>query len=177
MRSECIYTSQIDGLLFMTNFLNAVGLMRLTNKVVLFLMLLLLQTVAQADELNLQQYKGQVIVVDFWASWCVPCRQSFPWLNQMQKKFAGKGLVIIGVNVDRERADAEQFLREVPANFKNIYDPEGKLAAQYKLTGMPSSLVFDSSGQLVETHVGFKLADRDKREATFEQMLAKSAKH
>lgn len=138
--------------------------------------LLLMQSIVHADELNLQQYQGRVVVVDFWASWCVPCRQSFPWLNQMQQKYGDSGLVIVGVNVDRDRAEAKQFLSEVPASFNTVYDPEGKLATQYQLLGMPSSLVFDVSGKLVETHVGFKLAERDKRETAIKQLLSKVVK-
>ena len=98
--------------------------------------------------LDLARYRGRVVVVDFWASWCKPCRQSIPWLNEMRARYGDDGLVIVGVNVDALRSDAERFLREVPAEFELVYDPEGALAGLYKLQGMPMSFVFDRNGKL-----------------------------
>src|SRR5690349_13946413 len=82
---------------------------------------------------DIARYHGRVVVVDFWASWCKPCRQSIPWLNEMRSRYGQKGLVIVGVNVDANRADAEKFLREVPIGFEVLYDPLGKLAEQFGL--------------------------------------------
>lgn len=127
-----------------------------------------------ADELHLDRFRGKVVLVDFWASWCVPCRHSFPWLNAMQAKYADRGLVVIGVNVDREQADAQRFLREVPAGFEMVYDPDGSLATQYEVPGMPSSYVFDSAGKLISRHIGFKDAARAEREAEIEKLLPAS---
>lgn len=124
-----------------------------------------------ADDLRLDRFRGKVVVVDFWASWCVPCRHSFPWLNAMQAKYADRGLVVIGVNVDREQADAQRFLRDVPAGFEIVYDPTGSLATHYEVPGMPSSYVFDSDGKLVTRHIGFKDAARTEREAEIEKLL------
>ena len=88
----------------------------------------------------------------------------------MQAKY-GERLVIIGVNVDRERADAKRFLSQVPAQFQLIYDPAGELATQYEVMGMPSSYVFDTSGKLVDRHIGFRKALRAEREAQLRQLL------
>jgi cytochrome c biogenesis protein CcmG, thiol:disulfide interchange protein DsbE len=122
------------------------------------------------EPLDLSQHRGKVVLVDFWASWCEPCRHSFPWLNEMQAKY-GDRLVIIGVNVDRERADAKRFLTQVPAQFQLIYDPAGELAAQYDVLGMPSSYVFDTAGKLVDKHIGFRKALRAEREAQLRQLF------
>jgi cytochrome c biogenesis protein CcmG, thiol:disulfide interchange protein DsbE len=123
-----------------------------------------------AELLDLAQLRGKVVLVDFWASWCEPCRHSFPWLNEMQAKY-GDRLVVIGVNVDRERADADRFLAQVPAHFKVIYDPQGELASQYDVMGMPSSFVFDTSGTLVDQHIGFRKAQRVEREEQLRKLL------
>ena len=123
------------------------------------------------DPLDLASLRGKVVLVDFWASWCVPCRHSFPWLNEMQARYASRGLVVIGVNVDRERADAERFLHEVPAQFRIVYDPAGSLATRYDLPGMPMSYVIGPNGEVVGRHVGFRSALRAEREAELQKLL------
>ena len=125
---------------------------------------------ASAAELDLAKHRGKVVLVDFWASWCEPCRQSFPWLNEMLAKY-GDRLVVIGVNVDRERVAAEQFLKQVPANFSVVFDPSGQLAEKYDVMGMPSSFVFDPAGQLIEQHIGFKQSLRAEREAQLRKLF------
>ena len=123
------------------------------------------------DALDLARFRGKVVLVDFWASWCEPCRHSFPWLNAMQAKYGQRGLVIIGVNVDRERADAERFLRDVPAQFPIVYDPAGELASRYDVPGMPASYVIGPNGDIVGQHIGFRNAARAEREAELQKLL------
>jgi len=117
------------------------------------------------DDLDLSDYEGRVVVIDFWASWCVPCRRSFPWLNTMQSKYADEGLVIIGVNVDRVRADADEFLERFPATFNIIYDNEADLAKRFGVQAMPSSFVIGRDGAIRERHLGFKTKKQDEYEA------------
>jgi cytochrome c biogenesis protein CcmG/thiol:disulfide interchange protein DsbE len=126
------------------------------------------------DPLELASLRGKVVLVDFWASWCEPCRHSFPWLNEMQAKYANRGLVVIGVNVDRERAQADRFLHDVPAQFRIVYDPAGTLASRYDLPGMPASYVIGPNGEVVQRHLGFRAALRAEREAELQQLLEKS---
>ena len=124
-----------------------------------------------SSEIDLSKYRGQVVVVDFWASWCKPCRQSIPWLNELRRRYGSDGLVIIGVNVDAERVDAERFLRDVPIDFDVLYDPQGELAKHFGLQGMPSSFVFDRDGKLAHTLLGFREARRDRHEAEIRAVL------
>jgi len=121
--------------------------------------------------LDLARHRGQVVIVDFWASWCKPCRQSIPWLNALRSRYGANGLVIIGVNVDAERRDADRFLRDVPIDFEVVYDPQGDIARQFKLKGMPTTYVFDRSGNIVETHVGFREATKEQAEAEIKNLL------
>lgn len=118
---------------------------------------LLFSSIAQADgkPLDLSAYKGKVVYVDFWASWCSPCRKSFPWLNQTQENKQANGLVVLGVNVDEDRTDADQFLVKYPAQFNVLFDPKGEYATYYNLLGMPSALIFDRNGNLLHQHNGF----------------------
>jgi thiol-disulfide isomerase/thioredoxin len=132
-----------------------------------------------ADQVNVQQnfdkliasHKGKVIYLDFWASWCGPCRKSFPWMNDMQEKYLKQGLVIISVNVDNNKALAEEFLAEVPANFNVFYDPKGKVARKFKLKGMPSSYIIDRSGKMISAHVGFTESKKVKYEEELKTLL------
>ena len=128
---------------------------------------------APVDRLNLGEHRGKIVIVDFWASWCAPCRQSFPWLNAMQEKYGADGLVIIGVNVDRERQDAERFLKDVPARFHLVFDPQGDIASRYEIPGMPSTFVFGPDGQLIRKHIGFRNGEREEREAELKSLLHK----
>lgn len=119
----------------------------------------------------LQQHKGNVIYVDFWASWCGPCRKSFPWMNSMQKKYSD--LKVISINVDNDKSLAAEFLQQVPANFPVIYDPKGRIAKKYKLKGMPSSYIFNKKGILVSSHVGFTETKQKKYEIELQSLLTK----
>lgn len=119
----------------------------------------------------LNQHKGQVIYVDFWASWCVPCRKSFPWMNNMQKKYQDQGFKVITVNVDADKINATNFLSLYPANFEVFYDPKGKIATEFKLPGMPSSFVINRAGKIVSGHVGFNDDKKIQYEKEITQLL------
>lgn len=119
----------------------------------------------------LQAAKGKVVLLDFWASWCTPCRKSFPWMNTLQKKFGPAGLVVIAVNMDHERSLAEAFLKTTPAEFQIDYDPSGALATEMSVSAMPTSFLLDRSGRIVQRHAGFREAQLAGREAEIEQLL------
>jgi thiol-disulfide isomerase/thioredoxin len=123
------------------------------------------------SKFDLAQYKNKVVYLDFWASWCGPCRKSFPWLNDIQAKYKNQGLVVIGVNLDTELDQAKKFLKDVPANFRVYSDPDGKLAEKYKLVGMPSSFVIDGKGKVRHRHVGFKKSNIDEYEKSIVSLL------
>jgi thiol-disulfide isomerase/thioredoxin len=126
---------------------------------------------ATADPLS--PHAGKVVLVDFWASWCEPCRRSFPWMNSMQQKYAQDGLVIVAVNVDNDLAAAQRFLDENPANFQVHYDDDKSLARRFEVVAMPSSFLLDGSGQLVSSHLGFKVLKQDEYEAAIRAALGK----
>ena len=125
-----------------------------------------------AHALDLAEYRGKVVIVDFWASWCVPCRQSFPWFNAMHEEYGDDGLVILGVNTNDEAEEAQQFLEEFPAKFEIVYDPEGQLAQDFGVVAMPSSYVFSRDGELDTRHLGFLRSRRDEYEAVIQRLIA-----
>lgn len=128
-----------------------------------------------ATQFELKKYEGQVVVLDFWASWCAPCRRSFPWLNAMHAKYSSQGLVIIGVNVDNDPAAAATFLQEFPAEFQIHYDTDAVLARQYDIQGMPSSVVIGRDGEIADTHIGFKVKRQNEYEAILVAALNEGA--
>ena len=119
---------------------------------------------------DLTEFRGKVVVLDFWASWCVPCRRSIPWMNDMQEKYGDDGLIIIGVNMDSDPAAATAFLRDFPADFQVINEPDGELAREHDVIAMPSSYVFDRTGELLIRHLGFKV----KRQHEYEALLVEA---
>jgi thiol-disulfide isomerase/thioredoxin len=118
----------------------------------------------------MEQHKGKVVYVDFWASWCVPCRKSFPWMNSMQAKHKKDGLVVLSINLDAQAELADQFLQQTPANFAIINDAKGVLAKKFKLKGMPSSYLFNRQGKLISAHSGFNA----KKQVIYQKEIEKA---
>ena len=104
---------------------------------------------------SLDSLRGRVVYVDFWASWCEPCRRSFPWLNTLRERYAGRGLTIVAINLDKDRRAADAFLERFPANFLVAYDPAAKTAEAYRVSAMPSSFLIGPTGALLLSHAGF----------------------
>ncbi len=121
---------------------------------------------------RLADLKGKVVYVDFWASWCAPCKQSFPWMNDMQAKYGARGLQIVGVTVDKKREDADKFLAATPAKFLVAYDTSGKVAEVYKPQGMPTSFLIGADGVVRAVHIGFRDGDRAALEREIEAALS-----
>ena len=145
-----------------------------SNKTLIIAFLLALFPVftAKADVLAdfehiIEQNKGKVIYVDFWASWCVPCRRSFPWMNEMQAQYGDKGFTVVSINLDAKQKNADKFLAQYPATFPVVYDTNGQIAKKYQLRGMPSSFIVNQLGEIVSTHVGFT----DDKKAQYQQEI------
>lgn len=118
----------------------------------------------------IKENKGKVIYIDFWASWCSPCKKSFPWMNNIHNKY--KDLEVISVNVDSEQSYADEFLTSTPASFPIVYDQNGQVAKKYKLKGMPSSYIINKKGQLINTHVGFNESKQELYEQELQRLMA-----
>ena len=120
---------------------------------------------ADGAPVPLHDGKAKVTYVDFWASWCGPCRQSFPWMNRMQAKYGAQGLRIVAVNLDASRADAQAFLKEVPATVSLGFDPKGDSARRVGVRAMPSSVLLGPDGRVLMQHSGFRAEDEAELEA------------
>ena len=120
---------------------------------------------------ELAKHKGEVVYIDFWATWCPPCRKSFPWMEEMHKKYEDLGLKIIAISLDGKRAPVELFLKSMPASFTIAHDPQGKSADTYKLKGMPTSYLIDRDGNIQSSHTGFRESDKQKLEKHMKKLL------
>lgn len=124
--------------------------------------------------LDLSKYKGKVVIVDFWASWCEPCKIELPYLNGLAKKYKGKDVVIIGVNLDEKQADAMTFLKDHPVQLPLAYDGVKKvLAEKAEIEVMPTSFIIDKKGVVAERHQAFREGDGAKIEKEVEELLKK----
>ncbi|MFZ6741730.1 TlpA family protein disulfide reductase [Undibacterium sp. JH2W] len=128
---------------------------------------------AQSSKGNIQlaDYHGKVVYLDFWASWCGPCKQSFPWMNAMQNKYGAQGFQVVAINLDTKQEDALEFLKSTPGNFHIAYDPKGVMPRQYEIKGMPSSILIDRSGKILSQHAGFTEASKAKIEQAIQAGL------
>jgi cytochrome c biogenesis protein CcmG/thiol:disulfide interchange protein DsbE len=129
---------------------------------------------AHAEGLDLAAYRGKVVYLDFWASWCTPCRRSFPWLDDLVSQYGKRDLVVIGVNLDQSNELAAKFLNDTPADFPIVYDPHGAIATAFHIKGMPSAVIIDRSGRVRFKHVGFSDNRKDEYEAQVQELLAET---
>jgi len=120
---------------------------------------------------TLSSTAGSVVYLDFWASWCGPCRQSFPWMNSMQEKYRAQGLKVIGVNLDAKNEDAKKFLAQNQAKFTVAFDSKGLTPKTFGVKGMPTSFLIGRDGKIIAQHLGFKEADREDLEKQIKAAL------
>lgn len=128
----------------------------------------------QNKTVQLSDYKGKVVYLDFWASWCEPCKRSFPWMNELQSLYAEDGFEIIAVNLDTSRKDAEEFLKQMPAKFDIAFDKSGKTAQAYNLKAMPSSFLIDRKGRLVHKSLGYRVEEKKIVEKKIQKLVGRS---
>lgn len=130
---------------------------------------------SQGAPFQLNQLRGQVVYLDFWASWCVPCRLSFPALDQLHKKYRGRGFEVVAVNKDVVAADVGKFLARIPVGFTLVADPGDSIVRAYQVKSMPSGYVLDRKGRVRYVHEGFKSDSAAQIEAQIIDLLKEPA--
>ena len=131
-----------------------------------------LTSINDTQRFNLQQFRGKVIYVDFWASWCPPCAQSFPFMNVLDHDLKDSGLQVIGINLDQAPEDAKAFLAKYPPNFTVVADANEKCAKDFDVKAMPSSYLVDRNGVIRHVHLGFRPGEAEELRVLAEQLLA-----
>ena len=113
-------------------------------------------------DVSLTQYRGQVVMINFWASWCGPCRQEMPLLESIYKRYNKRGFTLLGVNVEPDSKAADEWLRDTPVSFPILYDKDSKVSKLYEVAGMPCTVIIDRSGKLRVLHRGYKPGDENE---------------
>lgn len=130
-----------------------------------------IKALKDGKDISLSSLKGKVVYLDFWASWCGPCAQSFPFMSEMSKLRRKDGLEVIAISVDESRAEAEGFIAQHPSDLTIAYDPDGNCPREYGLETMPTSYLIDRKGQLRHVHRGFNRNDAEELTRTLDTLI------
>ena len=116
---------------------------------------------ASGENIKLSELRGQVVMINFWASWCGPCRQEMPLLDELHERYSPMGFTLLGVNVEEDSSKAQTLLKDVPVNFPILFDQENTVSKQYDVIAMPSTVVVDRDGNIRYVHHGYKPGDEN----------------
>ena len=121
----------------------------------------------KGENVRLAELRGDVVMLNFWATWCGPCRQEMPLLEKLSQRYRDLGFTLVGINVEEDASGMEKFLKDVPVSFTILRDGENKVAKQYGVDGMPSTVIIDRNGVVRYIHRGYKPGE----EAQYEQQV------
>ncbi|MDI9245744.1 TlpA disulfide reductase family protein [Marinobacter sp. CHS3-4] len=125
----------------------------------------------QGENLRLEDFRGQVVMLNFWASWCGPCRQEMPLMDDIYEQYKDLGFTVLAVNVDENREEAHRFLDKVPVSYPILYDPESQVSEQYNVQAMPTTVMIDRNGNARFLHHGYKPGYEDEYEKQIRQLV------
>lgn len=128
----------------------------------------------QGEQGSLQSVQNEVLLVDFWASWCGPCRESFPWMSDIQAKYKSQGLTVVAINLDQNKQQALDFLQQYPPGFTVLFDHAATLPESFGVIGMPTSYLIDKKGRIRAVHTGFHQDQLTDYENLIMALLAES---
>lgn len=120
--------------------------------------------------LNSEYFRGKVLYLDFWASWCGPCRVSLPAMDELYREFKAAGFEVVAVNVDKRAADASRFLKQHPVSYYVVTD-DGSLPRSFGVKGMPTAYLIDRKGRVRRVHEGFRPGDEQRLRKQIQQLL------
>ncbi|VAW96689.1 hypothetical protein MNBD_GAMMA22-1041 [hydrothermal vent metagenome] len=125
----------------------------------------------KGTNIRLKDLRGKVVMINFWATWCAPCREELPLLNDLYKKYQSKGFVLLGVNIDDKRQLANKMVKELKIKFPILFDSKQTTSELYDLQAMPSTFILDKNGVIRFSHYGFKSGYEKKYAKNVESLL------
>ncbi len=128
-------------------------------------------TTLSGQPASLGQYKGQVVLVNFWATWCGPCKQEMPLLNQMYKQYKPAGFTLLGINVDKDEPAVKELLARMPVSFPVLLDPANRTSKAYHVDEMPSTVIIDRKGEIRYIHRGYQPGDENEYQDRIRQLV------
>ncbi len=123
------------------------------------------------ENLKLSEFRGEVVLINFWASWCGPCRQEMPLLDQLYQRYNPIGFTILGINVEEDPGQAMKLLKDVPVSFPILFDTENSVSKLYQLTGMPSTMIVDRDGNIRFQHFAYLPGYEKKYEEQIKELI------
>ena len=123
------------------------------------------------QSVSLAGLRGQVVLINFWATWCGPCRKEMPLLEQIQKKYAPLGFTMLGINVEEDTTQMEAFLGDVPVSFPVLLDPANRVSKLYDVAAMPSTVILDRKGNVRYIHQGYQAGDESRYQDVIRQLI------
>ncbi|MEL7449374.1 MAG: TlpA disulfide reductase family protein [Pseudomonadota bacterium] len=123
------------------------------------------------NNMRLSELRGQVVMINFWASWCGPCRQEMPLLDELYQQYEPLGFTLLGVNVEQDVADAERLLKDAPVSFPVLYDPDNAVTKAYDVVAMPSTILVDRDGNMRYIHHGYKPGYEDDYQTQIRELI------
>ncbi len=124
------------------------------------------------ENIRLAEQRGQVVMLNFWASWCGPCREEMPLLDKLSVKYGKMGVVLLGINTDQDIAEAKKVLEKVKVTYPILFDPDSKLSTLYNVDSMPYSVFIDKKGQIRHIHKGYVLGDEEKYTKQLKELIS-----
>lgn len=135
-----------------------------------------LPDIYSGERMSLEQHQGKVVYLDFWASWCGPCRQSLPLLNKLRDELGSEYFEVIAINLDENPEDGKRFLQKYPVSYPVLIDMLKVTPEKYQLTGMPTSYLIDQNGKIQAVHQGFRSSDIDKIRKAVQTLMRQGEK-
>ena len=126
----------------------------------------------KGENIRLADLRGQVVMINFWASWCGPCRQEMPLLDKLSQRYAPAGFTLLSINTEENKADADKFLSETPVTFPVLYDSKQKVSEMYKVDAMPSTVIIDCDDNMSYLHRGYVAGDEKTYKSRVKKLLA-----